>query len=317
MKIFNGTTNKPLAEKIAKILNLNLSSFEIHVFADEETRIRAVDRVLDEECLVIQNTATNADKNYMHLFFMIDALKRNGAKSVTAVLPYMGYSRQDHVFREGESVSLQVIIKIIETLKTDGIMVLDLHSSRITELFSIPVTHLSALPIFARTIREKKWNDEDTFLVSPDMGGIRRVKQLSEMLDNISYIALEKDRDLNTGRIFIKKIEQAVKKRAIIVDDMISTGSTIIQAANILAENKAEEIFVFATHPVLSKDASQKLDKSVVDKIFVTDTIDVMKEKKFPKLEVLSVAKTIASAIKIQNTKSEIRNGSTSSPSWV
>ena len=152
MKIFNGTASRDLAEKIAKILKIELSRLELNIFPDEEKRVRVVDKVVGQDCIVVQSTSTNADKNYMELFFIVDALKRSGARSVTAVIPYLGYQRQDHVFREGEAVSLEVIIKTLKAVGTDKIVTFDLHSIKIPELFHIPVVHLSALRLFAEKI---------------------------------------------------------------------------------------------------------------------------------------------------------------------
>lgn len=298
MKIFSGSSNKPLAERIAKLLRIELSQLEIHVFPDEEKRVRVIEKVLGEDCIVVQSSSINADKNYMELFFIIDALKRNGAKSVTCIIPYLGYQRQDHMFREGEAVSMEVIIKILEAVGINKLITFDLHSSRIPELFHIPVVHLSALSLFAEKIKEII-KDSNTVLVSPDMGGIRRIKILSdEMLNNMPYATIVKNRDLGSGKISMSEIQGVLRKRAIIVDDMISTGSTIVAAAELLAKKGAEEIFVFASHPVFSFDAPKLLQQSPIEKIFVTDTIAVPKEKRFPKLSVLSVAGMIATELK-------------------
>lgn len=300
MKIFSGISNKPLAQKIAKELGIGLSPIEIHVFPDGEKRVRVLEKVVDEDCVVVQPTSPNPDADYMELFFIVDALKRNGAKKITAVIPYLGYQRQDHVFRSGEAVSLEVIIKTLEAVGADKIVTFDLHSIKIPELFHIPVVHLSALPIFAKKIKKMsmvngQWSK--VVLVSPDMGGIRRIKQLSEILDHVPYATIEKNRDLKSGKIEASVVHGTVKKQVIIVDDMISTGSTIVVAADLLSKNGAEEIFVFATHPVFSKDAHTVLQKSKVKKVFATDTITVPKEKEFPKLEVISVAGMIATSL--------------------
>lgn len=297
MKIFSGSSNQPLAKKIAKVLNTNLSLLEIHVFPDGERRIRILDNVVDENTIVVQSCATPADQNYMELFFIVDALKRSGAKSVTAVIPYLGYQRQDHVFRSGEGVSLQVIAETLKAVGVDKIIVLDLHSIRIEEVFQIPFTHLSALEIFAEKIK-KEGSLKDAVLVSPDMGGIRRVKILSTMLNNLPITTIEKNRDLQTGKISIENYKGKISKRAIIVDDMISTGGTIAIASQFLKAKGVEEIFVFATHAVFSDDAKIKLQKSSVKKIFVTDTINFSQEKYFSKLEILSVDKIIAENLK-------------------
>lgn len=296
MKIFSGSSNKPLAKKVAEVLNLDLSPIEIFVFPDGERRIQIQERVVDEDCIVVQTTATPVDQNYMELFFIVDGLKRSGAKSVTVVIPYLGYQRQDHIFRDGEAVSLDVIVHALESTGADKVIVFDLHSIKIPEVFKIPVTQLSALPIFAEKIRE--WGDG--FLVSPDMGGLRRIKELSALLDGMDWIATVKDRDLNTGHIVINKIEgdvSKIKKRAFIVDDMIASGKTIVEAAKLLCEKGVEEIFVFATHAVFTKEAPKLLENSLVDKVFVTDSVFVPEEKQFYKLLILSVAEMVAGEI--------------------
>lgn len=297
MKIFSGTSNKPLAEKIAHELNLKLSPLEIFVFSDKEKRIRVLDKVLDEDTVIIQSTSTPADYNYMELFFIADALKRSGAKSITAVIPYLGYQRQDHVFRDGEAVSLAVIVETLQTVGISRIVTIDLHSIKIPSLFQIPITHLSAFSLFAEKIKELP--RKESVLVTPDMGGIRRIKILSGYLGNIPYAVIEKNRDLQTGDVTADRIEGEVRsKRAIIVDDMISTGKTILSAANLLREKDAGEIYVFATHPVFSENAKQTLEKVRAEKIFVTDSIFLPKEKLLNNLEILSISKLIGNSLK-------------------
>ncbi len=298
MKIFSGSSNKPLAQKTAKELGIEVSPLEISVFPDGERRIRVVDNVVDEKTVVFQSTSTPSDQNYMELFFIVDALKRSGAKEVIAVVSYLGYERQDHVFRDGEAVSLEVIAETLERVGTDKLVAFDLHSVKVPELFKIPVLHLSALDLFAGTIKELGLT-ENSVLVTPDMGGIRRIKILSESLGNMPYATVEKNRDLETGDIGDSSIEGDVSgKTAIIVDDMISTGRTIVAAEKILLENGARKVLVFATHAVFSDNAVDLLKNSKSDKIFVTDTILIPKEKHFDKLEILSVSQVIAGGLK-------------------
>lgn len=314
MKLFSGSSNKPLAEKIAKALHSSLSPREIMVFPDGERRVKLNVNVLEEDTVVIQSTSTPVDQNYMELFFMIDALKRSGAKSVTAVIPYLGYQRQDHVFRDGEVVSLDVMIRFLESLKVDRVIALDLHSSKIPELFSIPMTHLSALPLFADKIKSPAFNSlvtdnpneflKDSVLISPDSGGLRRIRQLSEMLDGMPWTATVKNRDLKTGEITINDFDGPVTaaqlsgKRALIVDDMISSGNTIIQAAQLLKNNGVLSCDVFVTHAIFSEDAPELLQESNVDSIYVTNAVEIPDDKRFPKLHVLSVADLLAEALK-------------------
>lgn len=324
MKVFSGSSNKPLAGKIAHLLNTKLSPLEIFIFPDGERRITIEERVVDEDVVIVQTTSPDPDTSYMELFFLVDAAKRSGAKNITAVVPYLGYQRQDHVFRDGEAVSLEVIIKTLESTGMDRLITLDLHSIKIPELFKIPILHLSALPIFAKKIRSSAlgWSDRktdqqenrnqktdnrepitDCILISPDMGGIRRIKILSELLGNMPFAAVVKDRDLSSGDIVSNKFDEngfrkGIKK-AMIVDDMISTGKTISAACDLLIENGVEEILVFATHPVFSNDAKNILQNCRANKIYVTDTIKIPEKSKFSKLEVLSVAEEIYKNLKI------------------
>lgn len=298
MLIFSGSSNKPLAEKIARVLGKKLSPVEIFVFPDGEKRIRIQEKVLDKDCVIIQSASIPPDENYMELFIMIDALKRSGAKSVKTLIPYLGYQRQDHIFREGEAVSLEVIAEILTKVGMTELFSFDLHSPKIPEIFSVPVSQLSALPLFAERIK-KDFNLNEIVLVSPDMGGIRRIKQVSESLGNIPFATIEKNRDLANGEINDSGLTGDVRgKVAIIVDDMISTGITIVEAANLLIENGAARVFTFATHAILARHADKILQESKVERIVVSDTVDVPAHKQFPKLEILSIAKIAADALK-------------------
>jgi len=314
MQLFSGSSNKPLAEEIVKTLGTELSPIETMIFPDGERRVKLNTSVLEEDTVVIQSTNTPVDQNYIELFFIIDALKRSGAKSVTAVIPYLGYQRQDHVFRDGEVVSLEVMIRFLESLKVDKVIAFDLHSIKIPELFQIPITHLSALPLFAERIQSKAFNAlvtdnpeeflKDTILVSPDMGGLRRIEQMAEMLGNIPWIATVKDRDLQSGDISIKQFDGPLPpselpgKRALIVDDMISSGGTMVQSAQLLKDNGVVSCDVFATHAIFSEEAPELLQDSNIDRVYVTDTVAVPEEKLFPKLHILSVVEMIAKALK-------------------
>ena len=297
MKIFSGSSNKPLAEKIAKGLNLKLSKMEVFIFPDGERRIRILEKVLGADTVVVQSTSAPTDENYMELFLIVDGLKRSGAKSITAVIPYFGYQRQDHVFREGEAVSAKVITEILETVGISKLVAVELHSLKIKELFNIPVVHLSPISLFAKAILEKGWNKNST-LISPDMGGIRRIKLMSEMLGNMPFAVIEKNRDLATGKVSARGIQGEIHKNVVIVDDMVSSGRTVAIAAKLLKERGAENIVVFATHPVFSEIAPKLLQDSFVKSVYVTDTIFVPKEKRFPKLTILSVADMIAKALR-------------------
>ena len=298
MKIFSGSSSKLLSGAIVKHLGIDLSPIEIFVFPDGEKRIRIGEKVLGQDAVVIESTGMPSDQNYMELFLIIDALKRSGAASIKVIVPYLGYQRQDHIFRDGEGVSLDVVTKILEQLGTSELFSFDLHSAKIPEIFTIPAHNLSALSLFAEKIK-KDFNHAEIILVSPDMGGIRRIKEISEMLDNLPYVTINKNRDLDTGDIKDSQLNGDVRgKTALIIDDIISTGATIVEGANLLLENGATRVFAFATHGVLAGDASSILEKSKIERIIITDTIEVSKENQFPKLQILSIAQIAAKALK-------------------
>lgn len=301
MKIVSGSSNHPLAEKIANHLHLSLTPLEIFIFPDGERRIQVKENVVEEDCIIVQPTNPVVDTNYIELFLIADALKRSGARNITVVMPYMGYQRQDHIFRDGEAVSLEVMIKAVESLGIQRIITYDLHSIKIPEFFHIELTHLSALSLFAKHITKQGWNNNETVLVTPDMGGIRRIKILSELLDGMQFVTITKNRDLETGFIEAASFEGTLKKRAIIVDDMISSGATIVKAAELISKNGAEEMYTFVTHPIFSAEAPKILEESPVKKVFVTDGVFVPAEKYFGKLEVLSIAKEIAFTLNISS----------------
>lgn len=298
MLIFAGNSNLALGRKVAKELGLNLSELEIHTFPDNENRVRVIDKVVGKDCVVVQSTGISPNLYYMELFFILDSLKRSGAKSVTLVIPYLGYQRQDHIFRSGESVSLEVIVNILSELKVDWAISFDLHSLKIEEFFKlhkIRISHLSALSIFANKIREMKL--KDYVLVSPDMGGIRRIKQISKILDDAPFISLEKNRDLKSGKIKTEKFTGTVQKNAIIIDDVISSGGTLISAAKILKQSGAENIYVMVTHGIFSGHAPLRLQESIIKKVIVTDTLDIPQERKFAKLETVSISRLISETL--------------------
>ena len=301
MKLFSGGSNEPLGKKITHSLGISLSPVDVHIFPDGEKRIRISEPVVGDHAFVLQSANTPVDTNYMELFFLIDALRRSGAEFVSAIVPYFGYQRQDHLFRDGEAVSLEVVINILEKLRIDRLISVDMHSVRIPNLFSVPVSHLSALPLFAEEIRKQDWNTEDTVLVSPDMGGLSRIKKLSDLLGGMPYVSIKKSRDLVSGAISSKSLgkgELHGQKRAIIVDDMASSGKTLIAAAEVLKGLGIEEFYAFATHAIFSEDAPSLLEKSILKNVYVTDSVLVPQTKQFAKLKILSVAGIIAEEIR-------------------
>ena len=296
MKVFSTAYALNLAKDISKNLNVPLGEIERTVFPDGEKRIRILEYIADEDVILVACRDDDPDTFYFEIFFIVDALKRSGARKVILAIPYLSYQRQDHMFREGEAVSLDVVAETLERVGVDVIITFDLHSIKIPEEFSIPVHHLSALPLFAQEI--EKIGKKDAVLVSPDMGGVRRIKIISEMLSDLPFASVEKSRNLSTGEISSTEIEGIVARKVFIVDDMISTGKTIIASAELLAQKGAEEIYVFATHPVFSENAQALLSNGLIKKVYVTDSIALSPSKKFKNLKILSLSDLICKEVK-------------------
>jgi ribose-phosphate pyrophosphokinase len=236
------------------------------------------------------------DEHIMEMALMGDAIRRGAPKTMIAVIPYFGYARQDKLHRPGEPVSARVIAKFLEVSKYKEVITVDLHNDAIVGFFQIPVTHVSALTVLAAEI--KRLHMTNTVIVSPDVGGTKRARNLAYLLD-VPMIVMEKKRYLDrhdTSDSF-QIIGDVRGKTALIIDDIISTGGTIANSAQSLRQAGATSVLVFATHGVLAGDAKKKLESSQIDTIVVTDTINVPKDKLFPKLRIVSIAPILADAI--------------------
>lgn len=284
--------NKSLSVGVAKRLSLPLFYPDVKVFPDGERRVRLIQSVVGKDVTFLKTSSIslNVDSLILETSFLIDACVRSGAKTVTGIIPYMPYARADHVFEDGEAVPFEVVIHLFEKAGLNKVIFVDPHTVRIKEMFQIPVVSLSALSIFAEKIKELGFDAHTSVLVSPDKGGLRRVKQLSELMDNAPYITLEKDRDHLTGKINMHHIMEKVAPNCYVIDDMISSGGTIIKAIEELERQKVKNIYVLATHGVFSSNATEVLEASSAKKVIVTDSIPVTKDKKFSKLEVLTLS---------------------------
>ena len=298
MVICGDVANKGLSENLAKLTGFELFYPDVKVFADGEKRVRFEKEVLDETVLVVKSHGIPTDSNVLETLFLLDALKRSGATKLIGIISYLGYMRADHMFRTGEAVPLEVVIGLLESNHLDEIVIIDPHSIKIPELFKITVHNLSAIHVFAKKIKELQGNNGEISIVSPDMGGIRRLDLLSEELGGVNKVIINKDRDLETGSITVRISEGEIKGTCFIVDDIISTGKTIVDSVDVLLENGAEEVYIMATHPVFAPGASKLLKNSKAKKVYVTDTIEVSEEDKFENLEVLSVADLISQVVK-------------------
>lgn len=294
MILFSGTSNLPLTEKIAKKIGIRLGDAEIKRFLDLECRVWVKENLKSKDVFVLQSLSIVADQNLMELCLLGSAIKHLGARSITAIIPWMGYCKQDREFRKGEAVSSELVAKFLQTASFTKIITLELHSEKIKEYFSIPIIELSTKEILAKETKMSK----SLTVVSPDKGGRGRSETFAKYL-GLGIAHLDKERDLVTGKVNILGIDKDIKnKEAVIFDDMINTGSTAIETAKYLKNKGAKKILFLATHPIFCGEAYSRLQNSVIDKVVVTDTIFVPKEKLFKKLKIVSVAELVAKAIR-------------------
>ena len=304
MKILSGTSNLKLSKDISKNLKLKLINTNIRRFADGEIYIEINENIRGNSVFVIQSTSNPANDNIMELLLVIDALKRSSAKTITAVIPYFGYARQDRKVAPRPSISAKVVANLISNAGATRVVTVDLHAGQIQGFFDMPVDNLYTAPIFSKYIK-KKLDKKKLICVSPDVGGVGRTRALATRIK--ADLAIIDKRRPAPGKSEVMNIIGDVKnKTCIIVDDIIDSGGTIVNAVEALKKNGANEVYVFISHAVLSGDAVKKIKNSKIKKLIITDTIDNTKKiKNNNKIEVLSIASLMSEAIKrIANSNS-------------
>jgi|TARA_B100001540_G_scaffold311180_1_gene330217 ribose-phosphate pyrophosphokinase len=304
MKILTGNSNKKLSQKISGFLKNKLINSSIRKFSDGEIYIEINENIRGNSIFLIQSISSPANDNLMELLLCIDALKRSSAKNITAVIPYFGYARQDRKVVPRTSISAKLVSNLITKAGADRIVTVDLHSGQIQGFFDIPVDNLFATPIFARHIK-KKIKTKNLICVAPDVGGTARARALGKML-NIGLAIVDKRRSTPGKSVVMNVIGNVKNKTCIMVDDIIDSGGTIVNAAKALKNRGAKEVHVYVTHGVLSGDAVNKILKSEIKNLIVTDTIEnIDKVKKAKNIEVLSISNLVGEAIKrISNSTS-------------
>ena len=301
MKILSGTSNPSLSKSISKQLKLKLVNTNIKNFADGEIYVEINENIRGNSVFVIQSTSTPANDNLMELLLCIDALRRSSAKNITAVIPYFGYARQDRKVVPRTSISAKLVSNLITNAGAHRVVTVDLHAGQIQGFFDMPVDNLFTTPIFARYIK-KNIKSKNFICVSPDAGGIERTRGLAKKI-NADLAIIDKRRPV-AGKSQVMNIIGNVKnKNCIIVDDIIDSGGTIVNAVDALKKKGALDVYVFITHAVLSGDA---IKKSKIKKLVITDSIDnSTRIKNINKIQVLSIAPLMAEAIKrISNSTS-------------
>ena len=304
MKILSGTSNLKLSKDISKKLKLKLVNTNIRRFADGEIYIEINENIRGNSVFVIQSTSNPANDNLMELLLVIDALKRSSAKNVTAVIPYFGYARQDRKVAPRTSISAKVVANLITNAGANRVVTVDLHAGQIQGFFDMPVDNLFTTPLFAKYIK-KKLGSKKLICVSPDVGGVQRTRGLATRIK--ADLAIIDKRRPAPGKSQVMNIIGDVRnKTCIIVDDIIDSGGTIVNAVEALKKSGANEVYVFITHAVLSGDAVRKIKNSKIKKLIITDTIDNSRKiKNNNKIEVLSISSLMSEAIKrIANSNS-------------
>ena len=298
IKLISGTANRGLAMEVSKHLKMPLTPVEIHRFSDGEIYARVLESVRGCDIFIIQPTGPDVNANLMELLILVDALKRSSPARITAVIPYFGYSRQDRKAKSREPISAKLVAKMIETAGVDIVMAFDLHVPQLQGFFDIPSDNLDLIPLYAEQILNKKL--KNIVFVSPDVGGLARTRALANVLH--APIAIIDKRRQAHGVAAVEHIIGDVKgKTAILVDDIIDTAGTITKAASTLEKHGAKEVYVLATHPVLSGSAVEKLQNSVIKEIITTNTIELPKEHRIKKINVISIGPLLAETIKRQH----------------
>ncbi len=304
MKLLTGNSNKILSKNIARYLKTKLVNSSIRKFADGEIYIEINENIRGNSIFIIQSISSPANDNLMELLLCIDALKRSSAKNITAVIPYFGYARQDRKVVPRTSISAKLVSNLITKAGADRIVTVDLHAGQIQGFFDIPVDNLFSTPIFARHVR-KRIKSKKIICVAPDVGGTERARALGKLL-NVGLAIVDKRRPKPGQSQVMNVIGDVKDQTCVIVDDIIDSGGTIVNAAKALKKRGAKEVYVYITHGVLSGEAVKKIKGSVIKNLVITDTIDnSQKTKNVKNIEVLPISSLMGEAIKrISNSNS-------------
>lgn len=295
LKIFSGRSNIALSDSIVKQLGLSLGKTEIRNFSDGEIWVKYSENIRGSDVFIIQSTNPPAD-NLLELLIMIDAAKRASARKVTAVIPYFCYARQDRKDQPRVSITAKLVANLITTAGADRIITMDLHAPQIQGFFDIPVDHLYSSAIFSAYFSKKKISD--LAVVSPDVGSIKLARSYAKRL-GAELILIDKRRPKPNQALVMNIIGTAVNRNILIVDDLIDTGGTFINAVNALKDAGAKDIYGACTHALLSKDAAERIEESQISKLYITNTIAIGdKIKKMKKIQMLSAHHIFAEVIK-------------------
>jgi ribose-phosphate pyrophosphokinase len=295
MKLFSGNANRPLAEEIAQELHTGLGDADVSRFSDGEVYVQINENVRGEDVFIVQPTCPPVNDNLMELLVMIDALKRASARRITPVLPYYGYGRQDRKVMPRVPISAKLVADLITTAGAHRLLAIDLHAGQIQGFFNIPVDHLFAAPVLIDYLARQDLHDP--VLVSPDAGGVERARAIAKRL-KAGLAIIDKRRDGPNVAVFMHLIGDVRNKDVVIIDDMIDTAGTIVQAVQALRREGARRILACAVHGVLSGPAIERIGIPDLEELVITNSVPLPAEKRLAKIRVLSVAPLVAEAIR-------------------
>ncbi|GAB4295313.1 MAG: ribose-phosphate pyrophosphokinase [Myxococcota bacterium] len=297
LKLLSGTSNPQLSREISTLLDVDLTPTNVRRFSDGELYCEFAENIRGEDVYIVQSTCTPVNDNIMELLIMLDAARRASAGSVTAVIPYYGYGRQDRKVTPRSPITAKLVADILATAGANRVIAMDLHASQIQAFFNVPFDHLYALPVLNEDMKARFGNKE-VVIVSPDAGGVERARAYAKHLDNAKIAIIDKRRpEANVAEI-MHIIGDVKGKIAVLLDDMIDTAGTITNAASALQREGATEVYAYCTHPVLSGKAVERLKASPLKAVICSNTIPLSPEAKaIGKIEQLSVAMLLAKAI--------------------
>jgi ribose-phosphate pyrophosphokinase len=295
IKIFTGNANRQLASEITEYLGMELSHATVTAFSDGEINLSIGESVRGADCFIIQPTCTPVHTNLMELLIMTDALRRASAKRITAVLPYYGYARQDRKDKARDPITAKLVANLMVEAGADRVLTVDLHARQIQGFFDIPVDHLNAAHLLSEYIKNAMSLD-DVVVVSPDIGGVTRARNLAELLQ-VPLAIVDKRRTQPNIAEVMHLIGEVGGKKAILIDDIVDTGGSLTLAADKLLEKGAKEVYACCTHAVLSGLAIETIKNSVLKEVVVTNTIPLPEEKRIARIKMISIAPLIGEAI--------------------
>jgi ribose-phosphate pyrophosphokinase len=304
MKLFAGNSNVPLADAVARYLDIQLGKASVGTFSDGEVDVEISENVRGLDCFVLQSTCSPANTHLMELLIMIDALRRSSARRITAVIPYFGYARQDRKVAPRVPISAKLVADLISTAGTDRVLCIDLHAGQLQGFFNIPVDNLFATPPLLRAIRRRY--DDSITIISPDAGGVERSRAYAKRLD-VNLAIIDKRRDVANVSKVMNIVGDVKGTTCIIVDDMVDTAGTLAESARALEREGARAVSAVITHPVLSGPAVRRIEESPLAELVVTDTIPLRDDAKdCDKLHVVSVAPLLGEAIRRINNEESV-----------